>query len=308
MSKRKVVYIMPLPPGAHPGMDTVAHGVAAGLEGSDSELRILHADLRDPNYSIAQIEAVVAATEAKVDGICLFILDEQEPASAVWRAIGSNIPVVCLHKPAYPATASVVVPNFYHGVYLSQFLARHLDDKPKVAIIGGPPILDDDELVEGLLEGGRRCSFQFLNDPHDVACRNTADVKGAGVVAVKHVLDTCPDLEALIVFNDETLLDVLPLLDERGLLGTLPVISRNGSPAAVEAVRRGDSLATYDYCLPELGIAAGQVLKDIFLNGSDPQDTVICPSFGKLIHAENVDEYVPWERRAPVVPLISGLG
>lgn len=305
---RTIVYIMPLPPGAHPGMDTVAHGIAAGLAGSDTQLRILTADLRDPHFSIEQNQAVVAATEAKVDGICLFTLDETEPAPAVWRAIGKNIPVVALHKPAYPVTATVAVPNFYHGVFLSQFLARKVDDRPKVAIIGGPPILDDEELVEGLLEGGRRCGFQFLNDPHDPAFRNQADVKGAGVAVAHHILETCGDeMEALIVFNDETLLDVLPVLEERGLLGSLPIVSRNGSPAAVEAVRRGDTLATYDYGLTELGLAAGRIFSDIFLNGVDPQDLVVCPTFGRVIDEESADSYVPWSERAPAVELITGI-
>ncbi|MEO1404525.1 MAG: substrate-binding domain-containing protein [Cyanobacteria bacterium J06635_1] len=289
MSERTVVYIMPLPPGLHPGMDTVAHGIAYGLEGTDTQLRILPADLRDPHYAIAQNQAVVAATEAKVDGICIFMLDEQEPAPAVWRAIGKNIPVITLHKAAFPVTATVAMPNFYHGIFLTQFLARHVEENANVVIMGGPPILDDSELVEGLIAGTQRCKFNLLNDPHDPRCSNVSDVAGAGVEAARYILDTYADLDALIVFNDETLLDVLPVLKERGLLGTLPVVSRNGSPSAVEAVRRGDSLATYDYCLTELGIAAGKIFHDIFLNDADPEDFVVCPTYGRVISEEKID-------------------
>lgn len=307
MSERTVVYIMPLPPGLHPGMDTVAHGIAYGLEGTDTQLRILPADLRDPHYAIAQNQAVVAATEAKVDGICIFMLDEQEPAPAVWRAIGKNIPVITLHKAAFPVTATVAMPNFYHGIFLTQFLARHVEENANVVIMGGPPILDDSELVEGLIAGTKRCKFNLLNDPHDPRCSNVSDVAGAGVEAARYILDTYADLDALIVFNDETLLDVLPVLEERGLLGTLPVVSRNGSPSAVEAVRRGDSLATYDYCLTELGIAAGKIFHDIFLNDADPEDLVVCPTYGRVISEENIDSYVPWDKRAPAVELITGL-
>lgn len=302
---RTVAYIMPLPPGAHPGMDTIAHGIVAGLQGTDTQLRILTADLRDPQFTIAQNQAVVAATEAKVDGICIFTLDEKEPEPAVWRAIGKNIPVIALHKPVFEVTATVAVPNFYHGIYLTQFLARHLDDNPKVAIVGGPPILDDEELVAGLLEGGRRCGFQFMNDPHDPAFRNQADVKGAGTALAHHILDTCEGMDALIVFNDETLMDFLPVLEERGLLGSLPIVSRNGSPAAVEAVKRGDTLATYDYGLTEMGIAAGKLFADIFENGAEFQDAVFCPTVGRVIDEEA--DYTPWSERAPAVELIEGL-
>lgn len=304
---RTVVYIMPLPPGAHPGMDTVAHGIAAGIKDADAELRILPSDLRDPHYTIEQNQAVVAATEAGVDGICIFTLDENEPEPAVWRAIGSNIPVVALHKPKFETTATVAVPNFYHGIYLSQFLARNLDTEPNVAIVGGPPILDDDELVEGLLEGGKRCGFKFLNDPHDPTYRNQADVKGAGVEVANRILDSFPDMDALIVFNDETLMDFLPVLEERGMLGNLPVVSRNGSPAAVEAVKRGDTLATYDYGLTELGLTAGRIFSDIFLNDAEYQDALVCPTYGRVIDEEAAETYVPWSERAPEVELINGL-
>lgn len=304
---RTVVYIMPLPPGAHPGMDTVAHGIAAGIAGADAELRILPSDLRDPHYSIEQNQAVVAATEAGVDGICIFTLDENEPEPAVWRAIGKNVPVVALHKPKFETTATVAVPNFYHGVYLSQYLRRSIDDGSKVAIVGGPPILDDDELVEGLLAGGKRCGFDFLNDPHDPTYRNQADVKGAGVEVANRMLDEFPEMEALIVFNDETLMDFLPVLEERGLLGTLPVVSRNGSPAAVEAVKRGDTLATYDYGLTEMGLTAGKIFTDIFLNDADYEDALFCPTYGRVIDEEAADSYVPWDQRAPAVELITGL-
>lgn len=308
MKRRRVAYLMPLPPGAHPGMDTVAHGIAHGLEGADAELRILPTDLRDPHFSIAQNQAVVEATEAKVDGIVVFTLDEQEPAPAVWRAIGSNIPVIALHKPVFPVTASIVVPNFYHGIYLTQFLARNLDDGARVGILGGPAILDDTELVDGLVEGCRRCRLTLLNDPHDPQFRNLADVAGAGTEAARKLLDRQDPLDALIVFNDETLLDVLPLLEERGLLGSLPVVSRNGSPSAVEAVKRGDSLATYDYGLTEIGIAAGRVLREIFLEEAEPEDALICPTYGRVIDEEAAGSYVPWAARAPAIDLETGLG
>ena len=305
---RTVVYVMPLPPGLHPGMDTVAHGLAAGFADHDTQLRILPADLRNVNFAAEQYDAVVTASEAKVDGICLFVLDEAEPAPAVWRSIGAGVPVVTIHKPKYPVSASVCAPNFYHGLYLTQYLARELDEEgARVAIVGGPPILDDEEMVEGLLEGSRRCRFELVNDPHAPECRNLADVKGAGVEAARHVLDQSPELDGLIVFNDETLMDVLPLLEERGLLGELPVVSRNGSPAAVEAVLRGDTLATYDYDLPELGGAAARCFREIFDDPMRVEDQVVCPSVGRIIDRESAASYRPWSERAPEVELVVGL-
>jgi ribose transport system substrate-binding protein len=288
-------------------MDTVAHGLIAGLAGTDTQVRILPVDLRDVNFAAQQYAAVVSASEAKVDGICVFTLDETEPESAVWRSIGAGVPVVALHKPSYPVTASICVPNFYHGLYLTQYLARQLGDRPRVAIVGGPPILDDEELVTGLLEGARRCGFQLQNDPHAPECRNVADVKGGGASAGRYVLDTCSDLDALVVFNDETVLDVLPLLEERGLLGELPVVSRNGSPAAVAAVARGELLATYDYDLPELGLAAGRVFAALFDGQLALEDQVVCPGAGRLIDREAAAGYRPWSERAPEVELVVGL-
>jgi ABC-type sugar transport system substrate-binding protein len=303
---RTIAYVMPLPPGAHPGMDAVAHGIAAGLAPAGAELRILVADLRD-DFRAAQARAVREAVAAGVAGIVVFVLDEQHPAEAVAAARAAGIPVVTVHKPAYEVTASVVVPNFYHGVWLTQFLARHLAPRPRVALVGGPHILDDEELVAGLLDGGRRAGFDWLNDPLLPEYRNADDVKGGATALARRFFDRFPDMDALVVFNDETLHDFLPELAARGLTGRLPVVSRNGSPFAVEAVRRGESLATYDYGLPEMGRAAGALLARLLDGATVPVDGLVCPTPGTLIHAENAAGYQPWQLRAEPLPLRIGL-
>lgn len=297
---------MPLPPGAHPGMDAVAHGIAAGIAPAGAALRILVADLRE-DFRDAQARAVREATAAGVAGIVVFVLDERHPAAAVAEARVAGIPVIAVHKPAFEVAASVVVPNFHHGVWLAQFLARHLGALPRVALVGGPHILDDEELVTGLLDGGHRAGFHWLNDPLLPEYRNAEDVKGGAGALAHRFLDRFPDMDALVVFNDETLHDFLPVLVERGLAGRLPVVSRNGSPFAVEAVRRGVSLATYDYGLPEMGLAAGTLMASMLAGDRGLADRLVCPTAGLLIHAANAADYVPWAARAAPAPLVVGL-
>jgi hypothetical protein len=75
----------------------------------------------------------------------------------------------------------------------------------------------------------------------------------------------------------------------------------------VEAVRRGDSLATYDYGLPEMGLAAGALLARLLDGAVVPADSMACPTPGTLIHAGNAASYVPWQLRAEPLPLRIGL-
>ncbi|MEN8446099.1 MAG: hypothetical protein ABG776_13925, partial [Cyanobacteria bacterium J06555_13] len=71
--------------------------------------------------------------------------------------------------------------------------------------------------------------------------------------------------------------------------------------------RRRTPIATYDYGLPEMGIAASNVFKDIFLKGAELEDAIVCPTYGRVIDEDAAEGYIPWEKRAPTVKLITGL-
>jgi ABC-type sugar transport system substrate-binding protein len=303
----RVGFIPCLPPGLHPGMDALAHGIAHELESDHASLCVFPADLRGGRDAIAsaQSRALYGALTHGVEAIILFVLDMREPEAAVATALSRAIPVISIHSPTYPVSAALIVPNYHQGVLLAQALARAIPaaaQRPRVAILGGPEILDDVELVRGAVFGVTGSGLELVNDPFAPEYRNLDDVRGAGRRAAERVLDDHLPFDGWIVFNDETLVDALDALDARHLGGRLPTVSRNGSPHAIAALRRGRTSATLDYQLPELGALAGRTALAA-VRKQLPHGSLVSAPIGELFTAENADRYRPWSERAPQRPL-----
>ena len=129
----------------------------------------------------------------------------------------------------------------------------------------------------------------------------------------------------MIVFNDETLHDVIAFLlqqddddDKRRsrprrkpTLGSFPIVSRNGSPEAIEWIQKGYTTATLDYQLPEIGYLAASLLDDDDdsnnhnhrtgdnKNRTTSTTTTKLAPLGIIYDKTNIHEYLSWEVRAP---------
>ena len=310
MNDRLVGLVPCLPPGIHPGMDAFAAGLRASLAAEDLSLEIESADLRDDEPTVRQGWAIDALVERGAAAVVLFAVCLTEPGKAVAAARAAGVPVVTIHHSAMPVDAPLIVPNFAHGIALAAALRdgiRHreipMHPIPRVGVVGPPDILDDLEFIHGILFGLEQTGLLAVNDPLDPRYRNLDDVAGRGTAPVEAVLDDHDDLAGLVVFNDETLRDALPVLGERGLLGRLPVVSRNGSPEIVAAVARGEVHATFDYQLPELGHAAGRLVRAV-LSGEIAIGHAETAPVGRVIDRENADSYRPWEERVSPLGLV----
>jgi ABC-type sugar transport system substrate-binding protein len=307
-----------LPPGLHPGMDALARGLSMGVVEQGGLLRVRLAS--DQEQAIADVLREGVATM-----IFIFVTDPLVPAAAVQMALAKGIKVYTIHRPLYPVTASLLVPNFYQGTLLAHRLAQAMNDtlstaaaagRPRtVAILGGPKILDDEELVLGCLDGLKRIGVIIVNDPMVDTYRNLTDIKGGSYHVMDALMEDCyytkntdqngaPSLfDGLVVFNDETLHDVMAYLQQKNLIGKFPIVSRNGSPAAIDWVRKGWTTATMDYGLPELGRMAAQLITrptDPHHSPCDDSSSYVMGPIGQIYDAANVDQYVSWDVRAPV--------
>lgn len=282
----KVDFLAFLEPGLHPGMDALARGLAGGVAQRGGELRLRLGD---------EAEAIRKGIAEGVEAIFVFVTDPLVPREAVAEALAAGVKVFAIHRPCYEVSGSVLVPNFYQGVALAGRLQKELGAGGKIAVLGGPEILDDEELVLGCLDGARRAGLEVLNDPFLREYRNLQDVKGASAAVVERLMVDCSPFDGLIVFNDETLHDVMAYLQEKDLVGAFPIVSRNGSAAAIEWVRKGWTTATLDYGLPEIGWLAASLL--------DGKEEVVMGQPGVVYDAGNVGESVSWEERAGGVEL-----
>jgi ABC-type sugar transport system substrate-binding protein len=302
-----VLYVSPMPYGANAAVDATCHGLDNALAEAGVEMRLLYADFADPGWPDLAAEAVDAGLAAGVEAIVLWIVDPAVPSGAVGRARAAGIPVVTLERPQFPVDASVVYPNFNHGVYMSEYLATLLPPKARVAVVGGPDVVDDIELMLGLLHGLDAAGLTRVNDPEEPRYKNTTDVASGGKEKTANILADFASLDGLIPFNDETLLGAVEALREAGRLGEVKMVSRNGTPAAVELIRAGVHHGTWDIDGPGIGAtAAGLVLRA--LRGENLDGFCVASPIGTMITAERAKTWVPWDQRLARRPLRVGLG
>jgi ABC-type sugar transport system substrate-binding protein len=292
--------------GTNPGVDAIAHGLHHTLEQGGLELRVVFDDFARPDWQELAARAIDAAIATSYRAIVIYVLDPAEPKDAVGRARGAGIPVFSFERPTFAVEGSLVYPNFNQGVFIAEHLASRLAPGAKVAVIGGPKIIDDDELVAGIVAGVDRSGLNRLNDPNEDRYRNQTDLRPGGAEVALRVLAEFPDLDGLVPFNDETMLGTLDALDKSGRTG-IKLVSRNGTPKAVQAVREGRSEGTWDIDAPGIGAALGKmVVAHLASAGAAAGDLALGP-IGRMIDSSNIDRWTPWSERIPFRPLTEGI-
>jgi ABC-type sugar transport system substrate-binding protein len=214
--------------------------------------------------------------------------------------------VFTLERPPFPVEASLVFPNFHHGMYMVEYLAGIMSPGASVAVIGGPEISDDDELVAGFLYAFERSHLQLLNDPTVDRYRNKTDVVPGGREAALRLLADVPHMDALIAYNDETMLGALQALDELGRAGEMTIVSRNGTPAAVEAILAGRTHATWDPDVVGIGTALGDLIVRKLVDGEALDGEVAVSPVGRVVDPGNARDWRPYRERIPYRPLTTG--
>jgi ABC-type sugar transport system substrate-binding protein len=299
----RVLYVSPMPYGANAAVDAICHGLQARLAENDTELRVTYADFAEPDWRERAGEAVRAGADAGYQAIVIWVIDPAVPADAVAYARAQGIPVVSMERPGFAVDASVVYPNFNHGVYMAQYLASLLPVGAQVAVVGGPDVVDDIELLLGIRHGMNAAGLVTVNDPEDPRYKNTTDVASGGKEKTANLLADFSRLDGLVPFNDETLLGAVEALREAGRLGEVRMVSRNGTPAAVELVRAGLHDGTWDIDPPGIGgTVADLVLRR--LGGEDLDELCVASPIGRMITPRRAVSWVPWRERIDYKPLL----
>ena len=218
------------------------------------------------------------------------------------------IPVVSLERPRFDVDGSVVYPNFNHGVYMAEYLATLVRPGARVAVVGGPDVVDDIELMLGLLHGIEISGLTRVNDPEDRRYKNTTDVASGGKEKTANLLADFDKLDALIPFNDETMLGAVAALREAGRLGEVKMVSRNGTPAAVELVRAGVHHGTWDIDPPGIGQTTADLVARAVVDHEDLDGLCVASPIGRMITPARAAFWVPWQERIPYHALLPGPG
>ena len=302
----RVLYVNPMNYGTNPGVDAIAHGLQHRLEQAGLELRVVFADFAWDGWRELASTSIEAAVDARFAAIVIYVLDPLEPAAAVAAARAAGIPVVSFERPRFPVDGSLVYPNFNQGVYMAEHLAGALGSGARVAVIGGPKIIDDEELLAGIVHGVDGSGLFRVNEPTLDRYRNQSDLRPGGCETALRILGEFDDIVGMVPFNDETMLGTLDALAATRRTG-IKVVSRNGTPKAVEAVRSGLSVGTWDIDAPGIGAAVGDLVVRRLESGVAAEGELRLGPIGKMIDATNVASWKPWSERIPFTPLKEGL-
>jgi ABC-type sugar transport system substrate-binding protein len=269
---------------------------------------VAFADFRTADGGVGPLRsAVEAALGHGVDAIGLWCLHPEVLERPVKSAQAAGVPVLTLERPPFAVDASVPFPNFQHGMYMVDYLTTVLDAGARVGVIGGPPISDDDELVAGFLYAFERADLTILNDPTIDRYRNKTDVATGGREAALRLLEDIAEMDALIAYNDETMLGTLQALEETGRLGEMLVISRNGTPEAVRQILLGRTHGTWDPDAPGIGVTLGDLIVRRLVDGVDLEGQIVISPVGRMIEPGNAARWVSYEERFPYRELRNGL-
>jgi ABC-type sugar transport system substrate-binding protein len=293
-----------MPYGANAAVDAICHGLEARLADNKAELRVAYADFAGPGWRDEAGRAVTAGAQAGFDAIVIWVIDPVIPAEAVAGARAGGVPVVSMERPRFAVDASVVYPNFNHGVYMAEYLASLLFPGARVGVIGGPDVVDDIELLLGIRYGLTASGLMTVNDPEDPRYKNTTDVARGGKEKAANLLADFDHLDGLVPFNDETLLGAVEALREAGRLGEVKMVSRNGTPAAVDLVRAGIHGGTWDIDPPGIG----QTVADLALRaaaGENLDGLCLATPIGRMITPARAASWIPWPQRIAYNPLVS---
>ena len=297
---RRVLYVSPMDYDANPAVDSVAQGLAHRLSEAGVETHVAFADFRTPDGGARLLQSAVdAALRHGVDAIALWCLNPEPLEGPTRTAQNAGVPLVTLERPPFAVEASIPFPNFQQGMYMLDYLATVLKPGARVGVIGGPEISDDDELVAGFLYGFDHTELVLLNDPTLDRHRNKTDVAPGGREAALRLLEDIPEMDALIAYNDETMLGTLKALEETARLGEMLVISRNGTPEAVRQIGLGRTHGTWDSDAPGIGLTLADLLLRR-LNGSvNLGGEIVMSPVGRMIHPGNADSWVTYRDRFP---------
>jgi ABC-type sugar transport system substrate-binding protein len=301
---RRALYVSPMPYEANAAVDAICHGLEARLAENGVEMRVAYADFAAPRWREDADRAVRAGADGGFDAIVIWVIDPATPAQAVGYARGRGVPVVSMERPSFDVDASVVYPNFNHGVYMAQYLASLLPPGGRVGVVGGPDVVDDIELLLGIRHGLTASGLVVVNDPEDPRYKNTTDVASGGKEKTANLLADFDSLDGLVPFNDETLLGAVEALREAGRLGEARMVSRNGTPAAIELVRAGIHDGTWDIDPPGIGQAVADLVLRLVAGGEDLDQLCVSSPVGRMITPRRAAAWVPWQQRIPYHQLL----
>ncbi len=194
----------------------------------------------DPDEQSAQLDAARALA---VDAVVIATVHPTRVLPAVARVAAAGIPLFGFVNPVgHPAALTFVGADDERvGRDVAARLFRHLDGQGSVLVLTGPPASPTSiDRVRGFESAARAYPGIRI-----VATRTGDYQREPARAATAAVLAAGPAFDAVLAANDVMALGAIDALHARGR--GIPVVGVNAIPEAVQAIARGDLLASADF-------------------------------------------------------------
>ncbi|GGO06023.1 LacI family DNA-binding transcriptional regulator [Microbispora bryophytorum] len=244
-----------------PMFSTVIRSASLELEAADKQVVLM---LGGSAQSHARIERYIAS--GHVDGVMLISMHGADPLPSAVARMG--VPVVSYGRPAVPVPLPYVDNDNVGG---AEKAVRHLLDggRRRIATIAGPQdMIGGQDRLKGYRDALRESDRRSIVAVGDFT-------RESGAVAMRHLLQDDPDLDAVFVANDLMAVGALQTLRQAGrrVPDDVAVVGFDD----IEAARYTEPpLTTIRHPIVEQAAAMVRLLLDLFKGG--PADPVILPT------------------------------
>ncbi|MEU7882824.1 LacI family DNA-binding transcriptional regulator [Microbispora bryophytorum] len=244
-----------------PMFSTVIRSASLELEAADKQVVLM---LGGSAQSHARIERYIAS--GHVDGVMLISMHGADPLPSAVARMG--VPVVSYGRPAVPVPLPYVDNDNVGG---AEKAVRHLLDggRRRIATIAGPQdMIGGQDRLKGYRDALRESDRRSIVAVGDFT-------RESGAVAMRHLLQDDPDLDAVFVANDLMAVGALQTLRQAGrrVPDDVAVVGFDD----IEAARYTEPpLTTIRHPVVEQAAAMVRLLLDLFKGG--PADPVILPT------------------------------
>lgn len=157
---------------------------------------------------------------------------------------------------------------------MAQFLVKHLNSKGKIAILEG---FRGSSTAEERLKG-----FHEVLDKESgikiVASVSAEWDREKGLKATEDILQAHPDVNAILASNDEMALGAIQAVKTAGKLDQIAIVGDDAIPAALDALKAGELLATIDGNTDKVGYNAVQTAYNAVVKNEEVPKWVVVPS------------------------------
>ncbi len=249
------------------------------------------ANQNDPE---TQNQLIETAINDKVAGILLDPAGADESVAAVQKAVDANIPVVLINAEISKtglAKAQIVSNNAQGATIGAEEWAKAMDYKGTYVELFGKP---SDNNAQVRSDGYKGVIDQYP-DLKQVGKEIANWDRQTGQEKMEALLSANPDVDGVIAGNDEMALGAINALKEKGKLDKVKVLGFDGNQDAVDAVKKGEMVATVLQPIVEGTKKAIAELDSVIKTGNtgvaDEKQAIDCVLITKD-NADDVDNFV----------------